>query len=1031
MLSVSENHVFIGIGGTGGKVLKAIRKRLFQETTEEERGKLPLGFIYVDSSMEMMNPKDTTWKVLGGNSQLGEDSFLYIRSAKLSDQLENVDNYPGISSWIGSKKIWKNIVGNVGDDGAAAQKRRLGRFLFACSVNEYEAILKNQVQRVKEISGNTDVTFHVFAGLAGGTGSGSVVDLIAQTRKHYIPNPTSGLNYKIILYCQIPEQSPLPNWDKGAYHANGFAALTELNAFKVRQFIPSDVSGQFDKVPYDGNDFFNACFLYTNANESGKTVNTEEDLPEIVRDYVYHYITLSGDSSSYVRDFKDCYSTENVDPKDEYDENAVDSDLKVPVRSKVFKSLGIKRIVNPEEEIKEYLTYSFALQALCRIRFNNWSDELGYRDEALPEDYRSMVFDNKQFLKSVCLTDGHLMLSLPVLESETEQHWKTFVDDWEAIMPIIGDSSWNNNPDNALQEMARLCQDRFEKKFRNNGVPNFFSVKLKSKSEHAKQIAALIEKNLFEQWKSGERPLYGIARLVATISEYVDESSKRLQKRIIDNETKLNDLLDKKTRNEQEWGKVGFFGKHLLGSRKDLHANHIPLMKKIYILKTELEGLHFAKALIMDLSMEVSSLSDSINEMNERFNTAIKETKNNINIRCVEENTEENSQNAVVRYYDPALVRAVTKVLCSLKQYQNDQSKSVIMSIANVCGAECSFNKLEEKVSKDVIVSILEKSCSEAAIYAHNDFVQSNSKKGILGKNIIDQLYEKYGSSEQSDELKAFVNKMMKSAGTYLTFDSSETTRHLSNNVAPYPGKNIMFRSTLISIPSVADKNKEAFLNRLIEAFKSATDGYRKIGLDLSSTKKNEITIMNLTYCFPLRTVNDLKILKQKYDLMVNDPQQGEINRLVLHLEGDGTQYPPLFVEKFRPENYLKEMLLGVAMGLISYQEINDGTGIKYYAQLKVDDMGFTLPPVAYCKKISELHECENVKKADILTLKDDIDAKMQNEYLHVTAKAELSKKVVELANMVLGERKNNISDPVYKKYLDVCKALATELRSN
>ena len=101
MLSVSENHVFIGIGGTGGKVLKAIRKRLFQETTEEERGKLPLGFIYVDSSMEMMNPKDTTWKVLGGNSQLGEDSFLYIRSAKLSDQLENVDNYPGISScWL-------------------------------------------------------------------------------------------------------------------------------------------------------------------------------------------------------------------------------------------------------------------------------------------------------------------------------------------------------------------------------------------------------------------------------------------------------------------------------------------------------------------------------------------------------------------------------------------------------------------------------------------------------------------------------------------------------------------------------------------------------------------------------------------------------------------------------------------------------------------------------------------------------------------------------------------------------------------
>ena len=67
MIDVKDNHVFIGIGGTGGKILKAIRKRLFQENSTEERRKLPLGFVYVDSSMEMMNPKDLTWKVLGEN----------------------------------------------------------------------------------------------------------------------------------------------------------------------------------------------------------------------------------------------------------------------------------------------------------------------------------------------------------------------------------------------------------------------------------------------------------------------------------------------------------------------------------------------------------------------------------------------------------------------------------------------------------------------------------------------------------------------------------------------------------------------------------------------------------------------------------------------------------------------------------------------------------------------------------------------------------------------------------------------------
>ena len=1028
MIDVKDNHVFIGIGGTGGKILKAIRKRLFQENSTEERRKLPLGFVYVDSSMEMMNPKDQTWKVLGENSQLGKDSFLYVRGAKLSDQLDNVDNYPGISSWIGSKKIWRNIVGNVGDDGAAAQKRRLGRFLFSCSVNEYESLLKNQVQHVKDVSSNTDITFHIFAGLAGGTGSGSVVDVIAQTRKHYEPNVTSGLNYKIIVYCQIPEHSPLPNWDKGAYHANGFAALTELNAFKVRKFTPHDVSGQFDKVQYDGNDFFNSCFLYTNANESNITVNTKDDLPNIVSDIVYHYITLPEDSN--VREFKDCFSTENVDPKDEYDEDAVDTDMKVPVRTKAFKSFGIKRIVNPEEEIKEYLTYNFAIQALYRIKYGNWSDDLGYRDEAEPDDYRSKIFNNQPFLKSIFMTDDHLMLSLPILKSEKEQNWKTFTDDWEAIMPIIGQAAWNNNQDHALQEMSRLCQDRFDKKFRQRGAPEFFSVKTQSKDEHAREISNAIEKLLFEQWQSGERSIYGISRMVSMISEYIDDTAQRYQKMIVEREGKLSDLLERKTRNEQQWGNVGFLGKHLLGSRKDLHANHIPLMKKIYIIKTELEGLQFAKALLRDLSVMVSELGENVNVLSERMTEAIKETKEDINKRCHEEgNVDNNFQDPVVRYYDPAAVRAITKSLCLTKSTQNEQTKNILNKLAEVCGAEPSFAKMEEKVTKDIMVTVLEKNCRESATKAHNDAIQGN-KKGIINKNIIDQLYEQYGSSEQADQLKEFADKMVRSAGVFLTFDSSETTRTITNNVAPRPGVNIMFRTTLISIPAAPDKSKQAFVDRLVDAFKEGTDGSRTISFELNSPKINEITIINLTYCFPLRAVNDIKMLKPKYELMINDDQQGEINRLVLHLEGDGSQYPNLFVERFDPKKYLKDMILGVAMGLIQYQENGDGTGRKYYCRLKVDEDGFPLPPIVFTEKLSELHETETVKRADILQLIEEINEKMAEDYLHITAREELAKAVVAVSNSVLTERKNNTSDPVYKTYLDVCRALTKELKS-
>ena len=71
------NHILIGIGGTGGKVLKAFRKRLWEEFPKvEDRRKLPIGFVYVDSTNEMMKPNDPTWRVFGQSAQFEESEFV-------------------------------------------------------------------------------------------------------------------------------------------------------------------------------------------------------------------------------------------------------------------------------------------------------------------------------------------------------------------------------------------------------------------------------------------------------------------------------------------------------------------------------------------------------------------------------------------------------------------------------------------------------------------------------------------------------------------------------------------------------------------------------------------------------------------------------------------------------------------------------------------------------------------------------------------------------------------------------------------
>lgn len=91
----NENHILVGLGGTGGKVLKAFRKRLFQEYSSEERAKLSIGYVYVDSTREMMQPNDITFRVLGQDASFGESEFVYVRGVELNSVFANPSGFRG------------------------------------------------------------------------------------------------------------------------------------------------------------------------------------------------------------------------------------------------------------------------------------------------------------------------------------------------------------------------------------------------------------------------------------------------------------------------------------------------------------------------------------------------------------------------------------------------------------------------------------------------------------------------------------------------------------------------------------------------------------------------------------------------------------------------------------------------------------------------------------------------------------------------------------------------------------------------
>ena len=204
---MAENHVVIGLGGTGGKIIRSLRKMIYQTMRQTEPSHVNMRYLYVDSDASMMGIDDDSWKILGQSVQLGKESQLQIAGMNLKDILENVNDYPGIKPWIGDRDQWRGILQSAqGAKINGGQKRRLGRFLLASKLEDFRGMLGKLVNSI-ELGGQSGTTFHVCAGLAGGTGSGTVIDVITHIRQLY-----SSYNNRIILYLLLPDEHPLQNW---------------------------------------------------------------------------------------------------------------------------------------------------------------------------------------------------------------------------------------------------------------------------------------------------------------------------------------------------------------------------------------------------------------------------------------------------------------------------------------------------------------------------------------------------------------------------------------------------------------------------------------------------------------------------------------------------------------------------------------------------------------------------------------------------------------------------------------------------
>ena len=894
-ISCNSNHILVGIGGTGGKILKAFKMRVFEEFPEEEkRSKLPVALLYIDSTEKDLMSKDgkpkDDFRVMGQDASFTRNEFFNIKAVDVESILDHIDNYPNVKGIVDNVKAVKSAIGSLGE--AAGQKRRAGRLLFAANSIGYVNSLRNAYSRCEAISSmdDTKTCIHIFAGLSGGTGSGSIVDAVVQARKTF-PNAD------ILVYAMIPEMNlPKPNMDQGRYYQNGYAALNELNGLQAGRWFPQDVTGEGEAHLYNDRvkGVANGLTLYSNVNENGIVINSLEELPKIVSDFIYSRIFLINQDPN-TNDILRAFTFENIDDFAlELDETAEpDSDGSIrAARTKKINSFGIKRVMYPELRILKHITYTIGESILFQFKYNNWRENQGYVDEECNKDYRTLYLNPDNLVKWK-LDNTHLTLEKKVLKTDSD--YPTFKDYWhDKAIGYFEEAKKNKNP---LNELDSIMGEFYDKHFREEGVESYYMGKSRVIPDISREIRHNVEIELFGKWKNGEISIVELLKVSKVILEKIADIRADLETEIAEKKDALERTDYDRSANVTEWSRLGIF-QRMVGAGARRYSEHQEILTDFYVLKTECIALDFARKLVAKLNVEFGKMNEDISAFGQKINDAIEKTKRLIDGQRKKNKGLEDMRGAIIEVCEEErMVEFEFELKTDKIEMPNNarQIRELILPKSEFI----NFGRLANEIDNDNIKDAFDIRLSEIVKIKHDE--KADSEKKVLGLNILTQLQQKLRTDE---DIKAFAKQIVDQSGVYLKLNNDQMRLHLRNNEnekSPTNPASINQKILFVSIPSPEDnEGLKRFADKLVRAFNESINqsmARTTITISQKSPCKNELSITTITYCFPMRAIDWLQTYKDRYErfLKTGNAATDLSNAILLHSEKDGSQLPSLF----------------------------------------------------------------------------------------------------------------------------------------
>lgn len=829
-----QNHLFIGLGGQGGRTLGELRKVMAQRARDlDALGGLGvrIEFLAIDSSDDVRNDR-RSWTDFGTDLALPASDWLILERPG-RETIGTLALRPDIAPWLGDRGRVEGFLAQ-GQIQGANQRRRFGRLLFAYNASAIRTAVAAKVGRLTE-GRHYQCAFHLFATLAGGTGSGGLVDLAVLIRSRYPESDSEGFPVFAYLYGTDVDETGA---NVGYFFQNQFTGLRDLNALLCGRLMPPLLGDDRAAGAFTGTEPVAQVSLSAPLNSAHRQVRLDTQIRIVAEACFERIYALAagqmGQAAQRSLTGQDILATFPAEPPGR------------PERSYRFGALGMRRWEVPTDKLLALLALDLLASALRQMLYQNWQEASGFSHQ-LAEGPAA------EAASAVSGLIGEIEdLRRPAPTADVlAQRLRTALTE-QATGLSRAPSAASNGVPLTLRGLEQALAGYYRQHFEQVGVDALVQQRGHELPEKVRDAVRRLELHLTRLWLSGVSPL-----ALARIPQVIDELAARLRR-----ELDAGPALDAGGEHRQrliearrhEWDKLTWLA-GLTGRSRALIEAHGSDCSAVHEMDLRSRLGLLDRTFVKDLLGRLTTVANrfrSVQQALQRMLDAVQQERDLIDreLRNLHRDLAANKYEL-----DPAALDAFMTWMRRHRAHQDATAFVLREEIGRAIGGTGSLSALDE-ADLPAIEDRLRREARKQAGLIHQDYKLNRQGRPILEDSVLDILEQR-----QREDRPAFLAELQDFLG------QAAVCLHLRNDVQP-----MLLHGAGVGVPQMPKRllliglPRHAFTQTLQQDLRAAMPaGQDRVLEAFEHDDPGQIRLLTLDYWLAARFSTMVKALADKY----------------------------------------------------------------------------------------------------------------------------------------------------------------------